>query len=196
MVILHTNHGDITLELDEQNAPASTANFLQYVRDGHYDNTVFHRVIDGFMIQGGDPLGMGYGGPGYNFEDEFHPSLRHDRAGILSMANAGPNTNGSQFFVTLAPTPHLGLIVIDEEHDASYKQQEGFRYSARDLSLVRAQRLGIPVVPGSEGGITDISFTLPKDDLAVAEALVWAHGLDIAARVAAHRAADIAARRR
>ena len=107
MVKLHTNHGIISIELDEQAAPETVANFLQYVTDGHYDNTIFHRVIDGFMIQGGDPLGKGIGGPGYTFEDEFHPSLRHNKAGMLSMANRGPNTNGGQFFITLGPTPHL-----------------------------------------------------------------------------------------
>lgn len=120
MVKLHTNHGVITLELDEKRAPQTVANFLRYVEDGHYGNTLFHRVIDGFMIQGGDPLGQGIGGPGYNFPDEFHPKLRHNKAGIVSMANRGPNTNGGQFFITLGPTPHL-----DDRHSVFGEVVEG-----------------------------------------------------------------------
>lgn len=110
MVKLHTNFGEITLELDADRAPITVANFLQYVESGFYADTIFHRVIDGFMIQGGDPTGTGMGGEsfyGSSFADEFHPDLRHTEPGILSMANAGPNTNGSQFFITLAATPWL-----------------------------------------------------------------------------------------
>ena len=117
-----TTLGNFTVELFEDKAPKTVANFTgladgskewKHPKTGekhtrpYFDGIVFHRVIQGFVIQGGDPLGQGFGGPGYQFEDEFHPSLRHDRAGILSMANAGPNTNGSQFFITLGPTPHL-----------------------------------------------------------------------------------------
>jgi peptidyl-prolyl cis-trans isomerase A (cyclophilin A) len=117
-----TSLGNFTIELFDTKAPNTVANFVglvegtkEWTHPGtkqkhtkpYYDGIIFHRVINGFMIQGGDRLGTGTGGPGYNFADEFHPDLRHGRAGMLSMANAGPNTNGSQFFITLGPTPHL-----------------------------------------------------------------------------------------
>jgi peptidyl-prolyl cis-trans isomerase A (cyclophilin A) len=117
-----TTEGNFTIRLFDTEAPNTVANFVGLAEgskewtdprthkkstEPYYDGIVFHRVIDGFMIQGGDPLGQGIGGPGYTFADEFHPSLRHSKAGILSMANAGPNTNGGQFFITLGPTPHL-----------------------------------------------------------------------------------------
>jgi cyclophilin family peptidyl-prolyl cis-trans isomerase len=103
----HTEKGDVTVELFADRAPRTVENFVNLARAGFYDGTTFHRVINGFMAQGGDPTGTGTGGPGYQFADEFHPSLRHDAGGILSMANAGPGTNGSQFFITHGPTPHL-----------------------------------------------------------------------------------------
>ena len=102
-----TEKGDIVIELFADKVPNTVNNFVFLAREGFYDDTTFHRVIDGFMAQGGDPTGTGTGGPGYRFADEFHASLRHDKPGILSMANAGPNTNGSQFFITHGPTPHL-----------------------------------------------------------------------------------------
>lgn len=103
----HTSHGDFTIELFEDRAPITTKNFIDLAEKGYYDGLTFHRVIDGFMIQGGCPKGTGTGGPGYSIRDEFHPELTHDQPGVLSMANAGPNTGGSQFFITLAPTPWL-----------------------------------------------------------------------------------------
>ena len=99
--------GKFVVELYAAEAPVTVNNFVFLARDGYYDGVTFRRVIPGFMAQAGDPTGTGSGGPGYRFRDEFHTSLRHDRKGILSMANAGPNTNGSQFFIILAPTPHL-----------------------------------------------------------------------------------------
>lgn len=119
---LKTSMGDIVIQLFEDKAPKTVANFVglasgtkewtdsktgEKVKRPLYNGTIFHRVIPGFMIQGGDPLGNGTGGPGYKFEDEFNPDLRHNKAGILSMANAGPNTNGSQFFITHQATPQL-----------------------------------------------------------------------------------------
>ncbi len=102
-----TDKGDIVIELFADRTPNTVNNFVFLARDGYYYETIFHRVIHPFMAQGGDPTGTGRGGPGYRFMDEFHPELRHDKPGILSMANAGPNTNGSQFFLTHVPTPHL-----------------------------------------------------------------------------------------
>jgi peptidyl-prolyl cis-trans isomerase B (cyclophilin B) len=105
--VMETSRGDIRLELFPDQAPVTVANFVNLAQRGYYDGLVFHRVIDDFMIQGGCPKGTGTGGPGYKFEDEFDRSLRHDRPGRLSMANAGPGTNGSQFFITHVPTPWL-----------------------------------------------------------------------------------------
>lgn len=104
---IKTSMGDIEVKLFPDKAPVTVSNFVNLARSKFYDGLIFHRVIPGFMIQTGDPLGNGTGGPGYSFADEFGPGLKHDKPGILSMANSGPNTNGSQFFVTVAPTPHL-----------------------------------------------------------------------------------------
>lgn len=102
-----TSKGDFKLELFEDKAPITTGNFIKLAEEGYYNGLIFHRVIDGFMIQGGCPQGSGRGGPGYTIQDEFHPELKHSGPGILSMANAGPNTGGSQFFITLAATAWL-----------------------------------------------------------------------------------------
>jgi peptidyl-prolyl cis-trans isomerase A (cyclophilin A) len=133
---LHTSEGDIEIELYDERAPETVENFVglatgetawedpssgQTVEgDPLYDDVLFHRVIGDFMIQTGDPTGTGRGGPGYTFDDEFHEELRHDDAGIVSMANSGPNTNGSQFFITLAPQPHL-----DDQHAVFGKVTDG-----------------------------------------------------------------------
>ena len=105
--VFETSKGQIRIALFADDAPLTVANFVNLAQRGYYDGLKFHRVIANFMIQGGDPTGTGRGGPGYNFGDEFSPRRRHDSAGTLSMANAGPGTNGSQFFITHGPTPHL-----------------------------------------------------------------------------------------
>lgn len=118
--VFNTSIGNFTVELYADKTPVTVNNFVFLSREGFYDNVIFHRVIKDFMAQGGDPTGTGMGGPGYKFKDEFHPSLAHDDAGILSMANAGPGTNGSQFFITFVPTPHL-----DYRHTVFGKVIEG-----------------------------------------------------------------------
>jgi cyclophilin family peptidyl-prolyl cis-trans isomerase len=104
---IKTDKGDMVIELFADRTPKTVNNFVFLAREGFYDGVIFHRVIKDFMVQGGDPTGTGRGGPGYQFEDEFHPDLKHDKPGILSMANAGPGTNGSQFFITHVATPWL-----------------------------------------------------------------------------------------
>ena len=103
----NTNKGNFKIELFNDKAPITTGNFIKLVNEGFYNGLIFHRVIPNFMVQCGCPHGTGRGGPGYTIRDEFHPDLKHDSKGMLSMANAGPNTGGSQFFITVAPTPWL-----------------------------------------------------------------------------------------
>ena len=127
---VETNHGTLKIELFEDKAPITTKNFIDLAEKGFYDGVVFHRVIAGFMIQGGDPEGTGTGGPGYQFEDEFSPSWRHSGPGMLSMANAGPGTNGSQFFITIVETPWL-----DDKHSV-------FGYVVEGMEVVNASMTG------------------------------------------------------
>jgi cyclophilin family peptidyl-prolyl cis-trans isomerase len=115
-----TEKGPVRVRLFAEEAPETVNNFVSLARDGYFDGTTFHRVIPDFMAQGGDPTGTGMGGPGYSIPDEFHPDLRHDRPGILSMANAGPNTGGSQFFITYVATPWL-----DDRHAVFGEVTEG-----------------------------------------------------------------------
>ena len=155
---LHTNHGDIVLNLFQDQAPKTVANFVglangtkeyadpqtgQTTTGPFYDGLVFHRVIDGFMIQGGDPLGTGTGGPGYSFADEFHPELQFNKPYLLAMANAGPGTNGSQFFITVGPTPHLNRkhTIFGEVAD------QASRDTVDAISAVRTGRNDRPAEP-------------------------------------------------
>jgi len=153
---LHTTEGAIVLRLEEQKVPKTVANFVGLAEGSKewrdpvtgdrrkapfYDGVIFHRVINGFMIQSGDRLGQGTGDPGYKFADEFHPQARHNKAGILSMANAGPNTNGSQFFITLGPTPHL-----DNRHSVFGEVVEGIDV-VKKIGAVPTGRQDRPVSP-------------------------------------------------
>jgi len=117
---IQTNRGDIVIDLYADKVPNTVNNFVALARDGYYDGVKFHRVIADFMVQGGDPSGSGRGGPGYQFNDEFHPELVHDGPGVLSMANAGPNTNGSQFFIT-----HVATNWLDNKHSVFGRVRSG-----------------------------------------------------------------------
>ncbi len=147
---LKTDKGDIVVNLFADEAPITVNNFIFLAREGYYDDTIFHRVINDFMVQGGDPTGTGMGGPGYKFSDEFHPSLKHDKPGILSMANAGPGTNGSQFFITHVPTPWL-----DRKHSIFGEISEGldvlFSIPARDPNSRNAAAVQLKSIEISEG---------------------------------------------
>ena len=134
-----TSIGKFKLELYSDKAPITVGNFIKLIKDGFYDGLIFHRVIPNFMIQGGCPHGNGRGGPGYTIRDEFHPNLKHDSKGILSMANAGPNTGGSQFFITVEPTPWL-----DGKHSVFGKVIEGINI-IEDISKVDTDRNDKPL---------------------------------------------------
>ena len=151
-----TSEGSFVVRLFDNEAPNTVANFVglaegtkewvdpstgERKKSPYYDGVIFHRIIDGFMIQGGDRLGQGTGGPGYKFADEFHPSLRHSKAGILSMANSGPGTNGSQFFITLGPTPHL-----DNRHSVFGEVVEGLDV-VKKIGSVKTGRQDRPITP-------------------------------------------------
>jgi len=148
-IILKTNKGEIEATLQPSAAPVTVANFLNLARRGYYDGITFHRVIPQFMIQGGDPTGSGRGGPGYRFEDEFQSGLKHDKPGIFSMANAGPGTNGSQFFITHVPTPHL-----DGRHTV-------FGFTTKGQDVINSISMG--------DAIEKIEILDPTDDLFAAE---------------------------
>jgi len=137
-----TSMGNFTVELFEAQVPNTVGNFVKLAEKDFYNGVIFHRVIDGFMIQGGDPTGTGRGGPGYQFADEIHPQLKHTTEGMLSMANAGPNTNGSQFFITLAPTPHL-----DGRHTVFGKVVQG-------MDIVK--KIGKTPTAGGDKPVTDV----------------------------------------
>jgi len=150
IAVFETSLGNFKVELFEDKAPGTSQNFISLVNKGFYNGLTFHRVIDGFMIQGGDPKGNGTGGPGYSIPDEFNKALRHNGEGVLSMANAGPNTGGSQFFITLDATPWL-----DNKHAVFGKVIEGMEV-VRAIGKVRVGQNDKPVTPVTITKITII----------------------------------------
>jgi peptidyl-prolyl cis-trans isomerase A (cyclophilin A) len=154
IVVIETNQGTIKAEMFMDKTPITAGNFIKLAKNGYYNGVIFHRIIDGFMIQGGDPTGTGRGGPGYNIKDEFDPTLRHTSEGTFSMANTGqPNTGGSQFFITLAPTPFL-----NDKHSVFGRVVEGIEVvrtigksktdaDDRPLQEVRMERVSVIETP-------------------------------------------------
>ncbi len=147
-----TTLGSFTAELFTDQMPITANNFIKLAQSGFYDGLHFHRVINGFMIQGGDPLGQGFGGPGYQFGDEFHPELAFDRPYLLAMANAGPGTNGSQFFITVGQTPHLNRkhTIFGEVADAD---------SRAVVDAIAATKVGRGDKPGEDVVISSIDIS-------------------------------------
>ena len=145
VILLETTMGNIKVELFDDKVPITASNFKKLVSEGFYDGIVFHRVIPDFMIQGGDPTGTGTGGPGYTIQDEFTPELRHDRKGLFSMANSGPNTGGSQFFITLVPTPWL-----DDKHAIFGQVIEG-------MDVV--DKIGSTPIDAQDRPVTEVKIT-------------------------------------
>lgn len=139
--VFDTSMGSFTVQLATKDAPITCGNFISLAKKGFYKDVVFHRVIDGFMIQGGDPTGTGMGGPGYTIKDEFSKNLKHDAAGVISMANAGPNTGGSQFFITLAPTAWL-----DGKHAVFGKVVKGMDI-VQKIGKVKTDKSDRPLTP-------------------------------------------------
>lgn len=150
---IETTKGTININFFADEAPITVANFVNLAQHGYYDGLNFHRVIANFMIQGGCPLGSGTGGPGYRFEDEFNATLRHNKPGRLSMANAGPRTNGSQFFITHVPTPHL-----DNAHTVF-----GEVVASADQDIVNAIAQGDKIVKITIAGDSDALLEAQKD---------------------------------
>ena len=167
-ITLHTTAGDVHATLFASKTPLTCASFLNLARRGYYNNVAFHRVIENFMIQGGDPTESGRGGPGYKFADEFHPALRHSKPGIFSMANAGPGTNGSQFFIT-----HVATSFLDNRHSVFGEVTEGMEVVKAITGKQNTREPGCKF-NGTGDKITSITihddtaalFEARKDDLA------------------------------